>query len=111
VTLVVRFWALRSEYVPVAVNCWVLPAAMDAVVGATVMVRSTAGVTVSTAVPKMAPDVAVMVLALVATPVASPWDPEEWETVAAEVLDDDHVAVVVRFWVLRSEKGPVAVDS
>ena len=86
-----------------AVNCWVVPAAIDAVVGATVMVRSTAGVTVKAAVPKMAPDVAVMVLAPVATPVARPWDPEELETVAAEVFDDDHVAVAVRFWVLRSE--------
>ncbi len=50
-----------------AVNCWVSPAAMEAVVGATVMLSSTAGVTVKTAVPKMSPEVAVMVVA--------PWPP------------------------------------
>jgi hypothetical protein len=38
-----------------------------------------------------------------ATPVASPWEPEVLETVAAEVFDDDHMAVVVMFWVLWSE--------
>jgi hypothetical protein len=76
---------------------------MDAVVGATVIVTNTAGVTVRTAVPEMSPDVAVMVLAPVATPVASPWEPGVFETVAAEVFDDDQVAVVVRFCVLRSE--------
>ena len=86
-----------------AVNCWVLPAAIEAVAGATVIVTSTAGVTVKAAVPEMSPDAAVMVLAPVATPVASPWEPEVLETVAAEVFEDDHVAVVVRFWVLRSE--------
>jgi len=85
------------------VKNWELPITMDAAVGATVMVSRTAGVTVSTAVPEMSPDVAVMVLAPVATPVASPWEPEELETVAAAVFDDDHVAVVVRFRVLRSE--------
>jgi hypothetical protein len=37
------------------------------------------------------------------TPVASPWEPEALETVAAEVFDDDQMAVVVRFWVLWSE--------
>ena len=46
-----------------AVNCWVSPVAMEAVVGATVMLSSTAGVTVKTAVPEMSPDVAVMVVA------------------------------------------------
>jgi hypothetical protein len=89
----------------VAVNCWVLPAAIDAVVGATVIVRRTPDVTVRTAVPctSDAASVAVMVLAPVATPVAIPWEPEEFETVAAAVFDDDQVAVVVRFCVLRSE--------
>jgi hypothetical protein len=85
------------------VKNWELPITMDADVGATVIVTNTAGVTVRTAVPEMSPDVAVMVVAPVTTPVASPWEPEELETVAAEVLDDVHVAVVVRFRVLRSE--------
>ena len=76
-----------------------LPAAIDAVVGEIVMVTSTAGVTVSAAVPEMSPDVAVMVVAPVPTPVASP----VLEMVATEVSEDDHVANEVRFWVLRSE--------
>jgi len=83
----------------VAVNCWVSPAATEAVVGATVMLSSTAGVTVKTAVPAMSPDVAVMVVAPVATPVANP----VLETVAVEVSDDDHVTASVRSAVLKSE--------
>ena len=35
-----------------AVNCWVSPAAMEAVVGETVMATSTAGVTTRAAVPE-----------------------------------------------------------
>ena len=58
-----------------AVNCWVAPAAMEAVVGDTAMLTNTAGVTVSTAVPEMDPEVAVMVVAPVATAVASPVSP------------------------------------
>ncbi len=46
-----------------AVNCWVSPAAMDAVVGDTVMATSTAGVTANAAVPEMSPEVASMVVA------------------------------------------------
>jgi hypothetical protein len=103
VTVVVRFCVLRSEYVPVAVNCRVWPVATDAAEGLTAIDTSTAGVTVNAAVPEVAPDVAVMVAAPVATPVASPCEPDEFDTVAAAVLDDDHVTVVVRFWVLRSE--------
>jgi hypothetical protein len=57
------------------------------------MLTSTAGVTVSTAVPKMSPDVAVMVVAPdpLAVAVASPFDPEVLETVAVDVTDEDHV--------------------
>ena len=65
-----------------AVNCWVSPAATEAVAGETVMLDQHAGVTVRTAVPEMSPEVAVMVVAPVATPVASPWEPEVLETVA-----------------------------
>ncbi len=82
-----------------AVNCWVPPAAIDAVVGETLMLTSTAGVTVRAAIPAMSPDVAVMVVAPVATPVARP----VLETVAVPVSDDDHVTESVRLAVLRSE--------
>jgi hypothetical protein len=61
------------------------------------MVARTAGVTVKTAVPEMTPEVAVMVDAPVATPVARPWEPEALETVAVPVTDDDHVTESVMF--------------
>ena len=82
-----------------AVNCWVAPAAIEAVVGVTAMVRSPAGVTVRTAVPEMSPEVAVMVEAPVPTPVAKP----ALETVAVEVTDDDQVTELVRLEVLELE--------
>ena len=45
-----------------------------------------------------------MICALpIPTPLASPCEPDELETVAAEVFDDDQVALVVRFWELLSE--------
>jgi len=81
----------------------VSPAATEAVVGATVTLSSTAGVTVKTAVPAMSPDVAVMVVAPVATAVARPWEPEVLETVAVPVSDEDHVTESVRSAVLKSE--------
>ena len=88
-----------------AVNCWVWPWAIDAVVGDTAILTKTAGVTVSTAVPAMSPDVAVMVVAPdpLAVAVASPCEPEVLETVAVEVIDDDHVTELVRLAVLRLE--------
>ena len=58
--------------------------------------------TVRTAVPAMRPDVAVMVVAPVATPVARP-SIRVFETVAVPVTDDDHVTESVRLAVLRSE--------
>ena len=43
-------------------NCWVVPAAMDAVVGATEREVNTAAVTVNVAEPLIVPDLAVMVV-------------------------------------------------
>ncbi len=88
-----------------AVNCWVWPWAIDAVTGDTAMLTSTAGVTVSTAVPEMSPEVAVMVVAPdpLGVAVARPWEPEVLETVAVEVSDDDHVTESVRVAVLTLE--------
>ena len=78
---------------------------MDAALGETVMLTKTAGVTVRTAVPwtSEAVSVAVMVVAPEDLPVASPREPDEPEMVATDVSDDDQVALLVRFWVLRSE--------
>ena len=99
VTLEVMFWVVRSEYRPVAVNCWVSPAAMEATAGVTLMLTNSAGRTVKAAVPEMRPDVAVMVVAPSPTPVANP----PLEVVAAEVSEDDQVTLEVMFWVVRSE--------
>src|ERR1700722_3194384 len=89
----VRLAVVRLEYVPVAVNCWVWPWAIEAVVGDTAMLTKTAGVTVSTAVPEMSPEVAVIVVAPdpLAVAVARPCDPAVLEIVAVEVTDEDQV--------------------
>src|SRR5580704_7157782 len=105
VTDEVRLAVLKLEYVPVAANCWVWPWAIDAATGDTAILTSTAGVTVSTAVPEMSPEVAVMVVAPdpLAVAVASPCDPAVLETVAVEVIDDDHVTDELRLAVFRLE--------
>ncbi len=74
VTEVVITWVLPSEYVPVAVNCWVSPAG-NVGVGVTAIETRVAGFTVSTAVLLvMPPEVAVIfelpTLRLVASPEA-----------------------------------------
>jgi hypothetical protein len=106
----VRFWVLPLENVPVAVNCWVVPGAMFALAGVTAIDTSVAAVTVRVADPDSAPDVAVIVVEPAATAVANPFDPAVVLKVATPVLDELQAAVVVRFWVLPSEKDPVAVN-
>ena len=77
------------------------------------MVTSTAGVTVSTAVPDMSPEVAVMVVAPdpLAVAVANPCEPEVLETVAVEVTDDDHVTELLTLALHDGSRYvPVAVN-
>ena len=93
-------------YVPVAVNCCVRPLAMDGAAGVTAIETSVALVTVSDAVPLMEPDVAVMVEVPAATAVARP--PEAM--VAAAVLDELHVTVLVMSCVRLLLYVPVAVN-
>src|SRR6185369_1385086 len=69
-----------------------------------------AAVTVRTVEPVTAPEVALMVVVPVATPVARPWLPLVLLIVATPVSDDAHVTEVVRSWVLPSLKVPVAVN-
>ncbi len=90
---VVRFFVLPSLYVPVAVNCWVEPAPIEAVPGVTAMELNTAAVTVNVADPLIVPDVAVIVAVPCAMLVASP----PLLTVATEVADEVQVALLVRF--------------
>ncbi len=95
-TVLLRFCVLPLLYVPVAVNCWVLPAATEALAGVTESDVKTAAVTVSVAEPVIAPDLAVMVVvpgaSVVANPVAL--------ILATVVADEFHSAVLVRFCVL-----------
>jgi hypothetical protein len=89
----------------VAVNCWVSPAATEAAEGATEIDVNTAGVTVSGAEPLIVPDFAVMVtvpeVRLVATPLLL--------TVAIDVAEELHVALLVRFCVVPLLYVPVAL--
>jgi hypothetical protein len=78
----------------------VFPTATDVLAGVTVIDVSAAAVTVSEAVPAMAPEVAVRVTGPPAfTPVATPLA----LTVAIVLSDEVHVAVLVRFCVVPSE--------
>jgi hypothetical protein len=108
VAVLVRFCVLPSEKVPVAVNCCVAPAAIEALVGVMAIELSVAVVTVSTTAFEVFPLIAAVMFDVPAPfPVATP----AALIVATVVLDDAHVAVLVRFCVLPSEKVPVAVNA
>jgi hypothetical protein len=99
----VRFCVDPFVYVPVAVNCWVVPAAMLGDDGVTAIETRVAEVTVRVVAPEIPPDDAVMVADPVAADVASPWEPEVLLMPATLLLEDAHVTAVVRSWVLPSE--------
>jgi hypothetical protein len=80
----------------VAVNCCVLPAATDAVVGLTEIEVSIGAVTVKLAEPLIVPEVAVMVAVPGTTPVANP----PLLTLAIALADEAQVTEPVRFWVV-----------
>jgi hypothetical protein len=93
VAVLVRFWVVPSLKVPVAVNCWVAPLVIDGFVGVTAIDWRVAAVTVSVVEPAMEDDVAVIVEVPTVAPVAKP----AAVMVAEAVLDELHVALVVRF--------------
>ncbi len=95
VTLEVSDCVVPSEYVPVAVNCWERPFAMDAVPGATAMESSAAGLTVSEAIAEIYPCAAEIEAAPCAKPVANP----EELTEAAPAFEVAQVTELVRFCV------------
>jgi hypothetical protein len=109
-TAVVRFCDEPSEYVPVAVNCLVVPSAILGLVGLTAMDTSVAEVTASEVDPDVLPDVAVIVVEPVATEVTNPLEPAALLMAAIVVVDDFQVTDVVRFCVEPSEYVPVAVN-
>jgi hypothetical protein len=105
ITVVVRSFEVLSKYVPMAVNCGLVPGATDEFAGVTAI--DTSGfVTVRPAVPDTEPDVAVMVTVPGATPVANP-DPL---MVAIKLLVDCQFTELVRFCVEVSANVPVAVN-
>jgi hypothetical protein len=110
VTAVVKFCVVLSEYVPVAVNCWVVPSAMLGLVGVTAMDTSVAEVTVSVVEPDIPPDVAVIVVEPTADDVASPLEPAELLMAATAAADEFQVTDAVRSCVVLSENVPVAVN-
>ena len=80
-------------------NCWVVPLAIEGLVGATAIDTSVAGVTVSVSAGlTMLPSVAVMLLVPVPTPVAKP----PAAMVATEGIEEVHVTLVVMFCALES---------
>jgi hypothetical protein len=106
VTVLVRFCVELSENVPVAVNCFVVPLAIEGFAGVTATDTSVAEVTVRVVVPLMAPDPAWIWLIPAATPVTNP----PAAIVAIPVVCEVHVTVLVKFCVELSEKVPVAVN-
>jgi hypothetical protein len=106
----VRSWNELSEKIPVAVNCCEVPAAMLGFVGATWIDTSVAEVTVSVVLPKIVPEVAVIVVGPAATAVARPLEPTALLTVATVVDEELQTADAVRSWNELSEKIPVAVN-
>ena len=106
----VRSWAVRSEKMPVAVSCRELPTAMERLIGVTTIESSVAGVTVTEVVPVTPASVAVTVAPPVALPVTRPWLGAVLLTDATEGAEEAQVTNAVRFWVVPSEKSPVAIS-
>jgi len=95
VTCEVIFWVDVSEYVPVAVNCWVFPAGTLGLAGVTAIEDKVAAVTVRVVCPEILPEVALMVEVPAALAVARPL----LTIVATDVVPELQVTCVVIFWV------------
>jgi len=98
-----------SLYVPVAVNCSVLPFGRLELLGVTPIDTNVAGVTLSDVDPEMLPSDAVMVLDPCAAAVATPFDPAALLMLATAVEDEFQATWDVRFCVVPSLYVPVAV--
>lgn len=83
---------LPSSKVPVAVNCWSVPCAMDATFGLTAIEISCAGTTVRVLVSLNAPTVAVIAVEPAATVVTNPL----LSTVATDVEEEVHVTPLTK---------------
>lgn len=110
VTEVVRSCVLPSVKVPVAVNCCLVPSAMEGLAGVTVSDTRAADVTLSDVDRLTEPEVAVIVVVPTLALVARPWLPAVLLMTATAVFAELQVTVVVRSCVLPSVKVPVAVN-
>ncbi len=98
VALLVRSCVLKSEKVPVAVNCCVNPLAIEGLAGVTAIEVKVGATTVRVVEPVTPESVALMLEVPVATAVASP----AVVIVATLVVAEAHVTVLVRSCVLKS---------
>lgn len=99
--VLVRFRVVESVYIPVAVNCWLVPTdAMDGLAGVMAIESNTAVVMVKMVEPETDPEVAVMFVVPVARLLASPLVPVLLLIVATIAADELHCTVVVRFCVV-----------
>ncbi len=110
VAVLVRFCVVPSVKVPVAVNCWLVPFAIEGVAGVTAIDTSAAEVTVSVVDPLSDPEVAVIVAAPSPTLLANPCVGAALLIVAAAGVSELHCTVSVMFCVLPSVYVPVAVN-
>jgi hypothetical protein len=99
-----------SEKIPKAVNGTLVPLARERPAGVTAIEVSTADVTVTAVVPDTPPRVAVIVALPAPIPVTRPWLPGALLTVASDGAEETQVTNAVRFWVVPSEKSPVAMS-
>jgi hypothetical protein len=106
VTEPLKFCVELSEKVPVAVNCSVLPFAIDGFAGVTAIDTSVAELTVSTVDPLTLPEIAMIVLDPAAFAVAIP----PGAIVAAFVFWDCQLTEPLRSFVEPSLYFPVAVN-
>jgi hypothetical protein len=107
VAWLVRSCVLLSVYVPVALNCWLSPFAIDGLTGVTAIDCSVAAVTVSVSPGLVTPlKAAVICVVPVPTPVASP----ALVIVATVGVPEVHVTWLVRSSVLLSVYVPVALN-
>ena len=103
----VRFCVLPSLKVPIAVNCTLVPLAIEELLALIVIDCSVAAVTANAKLLELIPFwVAVMLLEPTAAPMARP---VALMLTVAE-LEEVQVAVLVRFCVVPSVKVPIAVN-
>jgi len=84
--------------VPVAVNCWFVPDAIEGFLGVTAMETRAAVVTVRVVDPLTVPELAATVVVPIPVPVARP----PLEIVVTPCDEELQLTALVRFWVLPS---------